>query len=37
MRKTENFVKSKEKTATFRKLCKNFKIVDEIVTYKGKR
>ena len=36
MRKIENFVRSKGKTATFRKPCKNFKIVDEILTYKGK-
>ena len=28
---------SKEKTANFRKPCKNFKIVDEILAYKGKR
>ena len=32
----ENFVRSKEKTANFRKPCKKFKIVDEILTYKGK-
>ena len=28
---------SKGKTANFRKPCKNFKIVDEILAYKGKR
>ena len=32
MIKIENFVRSKVKTATFRKLCKKFKIVDEILT-----
>ena len=37
MRKIENFVRSKGKTAAFRKPCKNFKIVDEILTYKEKR
>ena len=37
MRKIENFVRSKGKTATFRKPCKNFKIFDEILTYKEKR
>ena len=37
MRKIENFVRSKGKTAAFRKPCKNFKIVDEILTYKGKK
>ena len=37
MRKIENFVRSKGKTATFRKHCKNFKIIDEILTYKEKR
>ena len=37
MRKIENFVRSKGKTATFQKPCKNFKIVDEILTYKEKR
>ena len=36
LRKIKNFVRSKEKTANFRKPCKNFKIVDEILTYKGK-
>ena len=28
---------SKEKTANFRKTCKNFEIVDEILAHKGKR
>ena len=28
---------SKGKAANFRKPCKNFKIVDEILAYKGKR
>ena len=37
MRKTENFVRSKGKTATFRKPCINFEIVDEILRHKGKR
>ena len=37
LRKIENFVRSKEKTANFRKPCKNFKTVDEILTYKGNR
>ena len=37
LRKIENFVRSKGKTANFRKPCKNFKIVDEILAYKGKR
>ena len=37
LRKVENFVRSKGKTANFRKPCKNFKIVDEILAYKGKR
>ena len=37
LRKIENFVRSKEKTANFRKPCKNFKTVDDILTYKGKR
>ena len=37
MRKIENFVRSKGKTATFRIPCKNFKIFDEILTYKEKR
>ena len=37
LRKVENFIRCKGKTADFRKACKNFKIVDEILTYKGKR
>ena len=37
LRKMENFIRSKGRTANFRKPCKNFKIVDEIMTYKGKR
>ena len=37
LRKIENFVRSKVTTANFRKPCKNFKIVDEILAYKGKR
>ena len=37
LRKMENFVRSKEKTANFRKPCKKFKTVDEILTYEGKR
>ena len=37
LRKTENFVRSKEKTANFRKPCKNVKTVDEILTHKGNR
>ena len=37
LRKIENFVRSKEKAANFRKPCNNFKIVDDILTYKGKR
>ena len=36
-RKRKNFVRSKGKTANFRKSCKDFKIVDEILAYKGKR
>ena len=32
LRKIENFVRSKEKTANFLKPCKNFKIVHEIIT-----
>ena len=36
-RKRENFVISKEKTSNFPKSCKDFKIVDEILAYKGKR
>ena len=37
LRKLENFVRSKGKKANFRKPCKNFKIVDEHLTYKRKR
>ena len=37
LRKIENFVRSKRKTANFRKPCENFKTVDEILAYKGKR
>ena len=37
LRKIENFVRCKVETADFRKPFKNFKIVDEILTYKGKR
>ena len=47
LRKTDNFVRSKcypedklkdkGKKANFRKSCKNFKIVDGHLTYKGKR
>ena len=37
LRKIENFVKSKGKTANSRKPFKNFKIVDENLTFKGKR
>ena len=37
LRKIVNFVRSKGKTANFRKPCKSFKIVDEILTYKGKK
>ena len=37
MRKIKNFVRSKRKTATFRKHCKNFKIIDEILTYRERR
>ena len=32
LRKIENLVRSKEKTANFRKPYKNFKTVDEILT-----
>ena len=32
LRKLENFVRSKGKRASFRKPCKNFKIVDEHLT-----
>ena len=37
LRKIENFVRSKGKTANFRKPVKKFKIVDEILAYKRKR
>ena len=37
LRKIVDFVRSKGKTAHFRKPCKSFKIVDEILTCKGKR
>ena len=37
LRKIENLVRRKGKTANFRKTCKNFKIVDEILIYIGKR
>ena len=37
LRKIENFVRSKEKTANFRKPCKNFKTADEMLTCKGNR
>ena len=37
LKKIENFVRSKRKTANLRKPCKNFKIIHEILTYKGKR
>ena len=37
LRKIEDFVRSKRKTANFRKPCKNFKIIDEILAYKGER
>ena len=37
LRRIENFVRSKGKTANFQKAYENFKIVDEILTYKGKR
>ena len=33
LRKIENLVRRKGKTANFRKTCKNFKIVDEILIY----
>ena len=36
LRKIKNFVRSKGKTANSRKLCKSFKIVDDILTIKGK-
>ena len=37
LRRIENLVRSKGKTANFWKICKNFKIVDEILIYIGKR
>ena len=37
LRKIKNFIKSKGKTANFRKPWQNIKIVDGILTYKGKR
>ena len=37
LRRIENLVRSKGKTANFRKISKNFKIVDEILIYIGKR
>ena len=37
LRKIVNFVRSKGKTANFQRPCKSFKIVDEILTCKGKR
>ena len=37
LRKIENFVRSKENRTNFRKPCKNFKIVDQHLTSKGKR
>ena len=37
LKKRENFVRSKGKTANFPKPCKDFKIDDEILAYKGKR
>ena len=37
LRKIKKFVRNEEKTANFRKPCKNFKTVDEILTYKGKK
>ena len=36
LRKTES-KGSNGKTTNFRKPCKNFKVVDEILAYKGKR
>ena len=36
-RKIENIVRSKGKTANFRKTYKSFKIVDEILTQRGKK
>ena len=37
LRKIENFVRSKEKTGNFWKPCKNFKTVDETLTYKSEK
>ena len=37
LRKIKKFVRNKEKKANFRKPCKNFKTVDEVLTYKGKK
>ena len=37
LRKTENFVRSKGKMASFQKPWLNFKIADEHLTYKGKK
>ena len=37
LKKMKNFVRSEEKTANFRKPCKDFKTVDEILTYKRER
>ena len=37
LRKIKKFVRNKEKKANFRKTCKNFKTVDEVLTYKGKK
>ena len=36
LRKIENFVRSKEKRTNFRKTCKNFKIIGQQLTSKGK-
>ena len=37
LRRIQNLVRSKGKTANFGKIGKNFKIVDEILIYIGKR
>ena len=37
LRRIENLVRSKGKIVNFRKTCENFKIVDEILIYIGKR
>ena len=37
LRKIENVVRSNGETANFRKTYKSFKIVDEILTQRGKR